>query len=104
MDSLVIMHSMDSEDSKHWVDVTGWPRAHIFTGHKGKLLVLTDEFDTGLPGGPYWLVVCPRCKVTPFTIARRAITGKRKGRGVPSCGCVNPGHENYQGNYRDHFG
>jgi hypothetical protein len=87
-------------DSKHWVDVPGWPRAHITTGPHGVVLVLTDEFEPGLPGGPYWLIVCPWCRVNPVAIPRKVAVNGCKGKGVPSCGCRKPGHENFQGDYR----
>lgn len=84
------MHSMDDNDtsSKHWVDVPGWPRAHTYSDQGFRLLVLTDELETGLIGrGPYWLVVCPWCKVTPFAVPRKSVVNGMKGKGVPSCGC-----------------
>lgn len=104
MDSLVIMHSMDT-DSRHWIDVPGWPRAHIHSDQGYRLLVLTDELETGLIGhGPIWLIVCPHCRVNPVAIAAKDIRRKfRLGR-RPGCGCANPGHENFRGNYREHFG
>lgn len=83
-----IMHTMDTNDtdSRHWVDVPGWPRAHLASGHSSTVLVLTDEFEPGMPGGPYWLILCPWCKVTPFAIPAKKVKGNRKG--LPSCGCM----------------
>ena len=85
-------------DSKHWVDVPGWPRAHITTGHGTKVLVLTDDLDIGLPGGPFWLIVCPWCRVDPVALSRKEFL--RADKGLPSCGCRKPGHKNFQGDYR----
>jgi hypothetical protein len=88
-------------DSKHWVDVPGWPRAHIYSDHGFRLLVLTDELETGLiDRGPIWLIVCPYCRTDPVAVPAKDVK-KHTGNGKPpSCGCRKPGHENFQGDYR----
>lgn len=92
-------------DSRHWVDVPGWPRAHIYSDQGFRILVLTDELATDLIGyGPIWLIACPHCQLTPFAIAAKELRKKLRAKRLPSCGCANPGHENFRGNYREHFG
>lgn len=77
-------------ESKQWVDVPRWPRAHIYSGHKKRVLVLTDDLDVQLAGksvGPIWLIVCPHCEINPVALSAWDFMVKiRKGK-LPSCGC-----------------
>ena len=99
------METIDTKDDRHWVDVPGWPRAHIFSDRGFRLLVLTDDLTTGLTGyGPIWLVVCPHCRINIFAVQANEIRRKFKSGKMPGCGCTNPGHENFRGDHRKHFG